>query len=421
MPDGSDSLLTDLLSTQEHLDDCVHCGLCLDSCPTYLLWGQEADSPRGRITQIGDALASGEISTAMTTHIDSCLGCMACVSACPAGVAYDQLLAQTRPAVERQHSRSPTERALRLALFETLPYPARLRALVPALATARRARATRALPRRLALLAQLAPATPTREQLETPLPEFTPALGARRGRVGLLLGCVQRVFFSDVHRATIGLLTAEGYDVIAPRLPDCCGALELGAGEQEHGLARAQATIAAFSGCGELDAVVTNAAGCGAAMKDYGVALDTAAAWDFAGRVRDINEFLAAIEPRAPRGALEISVVYHDPCHLRHSQQVSSQPRDLLRGIPGLELLEVTAEPEICCGAAGVYPALAPEPAAALGRRKAAHLLAAGAEAIAAANPGCAAQIGRYARELGRPLPVVHPVELLWASVQATA
>jgi glycolate oxidase iron-sulfur subunit len=419
MREGSDLLLDDLVSAREHLDDCVHCGLCLESCPTYLLWGQEADSPRGRITQIGDALASGEISPAMTTHMDSCLGCMACVTACPAGVAYDRLLAEARPAVERQHQRPPSERALRLLLFETLPYPDRLRLLVPALMTARRPRAARALPRRVSLLAQLAPEPPTRQQLELPLPEFTPALGTRRGQVGLLLGCVQRVFFSDVHRATIGLLTNEGYDVIAPQLPDCCGSLELQAGELEHGLARAQATIAAFSGLGELEAVITNAAGCGASMKDYGVLLGTTSAWEFAGRVRDVTEFLAATTPRAIRGGVPLRVVYHDPCHLRHSQQVAEQPRDLLRAIPGLELLEVAAEPEICCGGAGVYSALAPEPAAALGRRKAENLLAAGAQAIAAANPGCAAQISRYTRELGQPLPVLHPVELLWRSVQS--
>jgi glycolate oxidase iron-sulfur subunit len=419
MPHASDTLLGDLVSTREHLDDCVHCGLCLESCPTYLLWGQEADSPRGRITQIEDALNQGEISADMTGHIDSCLGCMACVSACPAGVSYDRLLLETRPAVERQHHRTRSERALRLLLFETLPYPDRLRSLVPALRAAkRRARAARALPRRVSLLAEIAPEPPTREQLELPIPEFTAALGTRRGQVGLLLGCVQRVFFSDVHRATIGMLTAEGYDVFAPRLPDCCGALELQAGEQEHGLARAQATIAAFSGLGELDAVIANAAGCGAAMKDYGVLLGTQAAWEFASRVRDITEFLAEIVPRAPRGPVPLRVVYHDACHLSHSQQITSQPRALLAAIPGLELLEVAAEPAICCGSAGLYNALQPEPAAALGRRKAGHLIASGAQVIAAANPGCAAQIGRHCRELGTPMAVQHPVELLWRSVQ---
>jgi glycolate oxidase iron-sulfur subunit len=412
-------MLFELASAQEHVDDCVHCGLCLDTCPTYVLWGQEADSPRGRIVQIGDAIAhDGAVSGEMATHIDSCLGCMACVSACPAGVAYDRLLAEARPAVEQQHHRSPAERAQRLLLFETLPYPDRLRALVPALTAARRPRAGRRLPRRISALAKLAPQTPTREQLDTPLPQFTPALGQRRGRVGLLLGCVQRVFYSDVHRATIGLLTAEGYDVLAPRLPDCCGALELHAGEEEHARARAQATIAAFAELGELDAVIVNSAGCGAAMKDYGATLATTAAWAFSSRVRDVTEFLAGIEPRAERGAVPLRVVYHDACHLRHAQSITAEPRALLGGIPGLELLEVAEEGAVCCGSAGLYNVLQPEPAAELGRRKARNLLASGAEAIAAANPGCAAQISRHCAELGTPVPVHHPVELLWRSVQ---
>jgi glycolate oxidase iron-sulfur subunit len=415
-------MLLELASAQAHVDDCVHCGFCLDTCPTYVLWAQEADSPRGRITQIGDSLAQdGAVSSEMAAHIDSCLGCMACVTACPSGVAYDRLLAETRPAVERQHTRPPAERALRLLLFETLPYPDRLRALVPALSAAKRIRgglAAAVMPERVAVLAAVAPAPPTREQLRTPIPAFTPARGTRRGRVGLLLGCVQRVFYSDVHRATIGLLTAEGFDVLAPRLPDCCGALELHAGEQEHGVARAQATLAAFAGLGELDAVIVNAAGCGAQMKDYGPLLGTAAAWEFAGRVRDATEFLAEIEPRTRRGPVALRVAYHDACHLSHGQGIAAQPRALLAEIPELELLEVTDEAAVCCGSAGVYNVLQPEPAAALGRRKAERLIASGAQVIATANPGCAAQISRHCRELGTPLPVTHPLELLWRSAQ---
>jgi glycolate oxidase iron-sulfur subunit len=413
-------MLFELASAQEHVDDCVHCGFCLETCPTYVLWGREADSPRGRITQIGDAITNeGAVSTEMATHIDSCLGCMACVTACPSDVAYDRLLAEARPAVEQQHHRSPRERALRLLLFETLPYPDRLRALVPALSVAKRMGANSRLPERAAVLAKVAPAPPSRRELRTPIPEFTPALGQRRGRVGLLLGCVQRVFFSDVHRATIGLLTAEGYDVVAPKLPDCCGALELHAGEQEHGIARAQATVAAFASLGELDAVVVNSAGCGAAMKDYGALLGTDAAWSFSSRVRDATEFLAGIEARAPRGPVPLRVVYHDACHLSHAQGITAAPRSLLAAIPELELLEVADEAAVCCGSAGVYNVLQPEPAAALGRRKAEHLIASGAEVIAAANPGCAAQISRHCAELGTAVPVQHPVELLWRSYQS--
>lgn len=413
-------MLFDLSDASEHVADCVHCGLCLDSCPTYVLWGTEADSPRGRITQIGDALADGgHVSDAMASHIDSCLGDLACVSACPAGVAYDRLLAEARPAVEQQHQRPAAERALRLALLETLPYPDRLRALVPALQLARRVGARSRLGRRAALLATVTPEPPTRRQLHTPIPAFTPARGQRRGRVGVLLGCVQRVFASDVHRATIGLLTAEGYDVLAPAQPDCCGALELGAGEHEHGRARAQATVAAFAELGELDAVIVNAAGCGTAMKDYGPLLGTASSWEFAGRVRDVSEFLASIEPRAARGPLGLRVAYHDACQLAHGQGIRAAPRALLSAIPGLELLDATEAPALCCGGAGLYSVLAPEPAAALGARSARQLIDSGAELIATAAPGCGTQIARHCAELGSPLAVQHPVELLWRSVQA--
>ncbi|HET9074782.1 MAG TPA: (Fe-S)-binding protein [Solirubrobacteraceae bacterium] len=412
--------MLDLPSLADHLDDCVHCGLCLADCPTYLLWGQEADSPRGRITQVQDALLDGAgISPAMVGHMDACVGCLACVSACPAGVAYDRILAEARTAIEHTHRRSAAERALRLTLFETLPFPERLRNLVPALAAMRRLSGPGRRQGRLAQLAAAVPDPPSREERELPIPAFTPARGERRGQVGLLLGCVQRVFFPAVHRATIGLLTAEGYDVHAPRLPDCCGALELSAGEREHALARAQATLAAFAELGELDAVIANAAGCGTALKDYGALVGSAAAWDFAGRVRDIQEFLAAIAPRAPRGPLPLRVVLHDACQLSHGQGVVTAPRALLRAIPELELLEVPHEAQICCGAAGLYPVLAPEPAAQLGRRKAQAVLAAGGDVLAAASPGCLTQLGRHLRELGAEMEIRHPVELLWRSVQA--
>jgi glycolate oxidase iron-sulfur subunit len=397
----------------------VHCGFCLDACPTYVLWAKETDSPRGRIVLIDDAIAKGgTVSEEMVEHIDTCLGCLACVTACPSGVRYDRLIELARPEVERQHERSAAERALRLLLFETLPYPKRLRALVPMLAATKRLAGDR-LPDRVAVLAKVAPDPPSREQLRTPIPERTPAVGAPRGRVGLLLGCVQRVFFGDVHRATIGVLAAEGYEVLAPKLPDCCGALELHAGEREPALARARATIAAFAALGELDHVTVNSAGCGAAMKDYGDLLGTPQAHAFSARVRDIAEVLAAEPARATRGPLPMRVVYHDACHLRHGQGVREQPRALLRGIPELELLEVPREGDICCGSAGIYNVVQPEPAAALGRRKAQTLLETGADAVAAGNPGCTAQITRHLRELGRELPVHHPIELLWRSIQA--
>jgi len=403
------------------VEDCVHCGFCLDSCPTYALWANEADSPRGRIVLIAEALDSeGELSTETVTHFDRCLGCMACVSACPSGVRYDRLIERVRPQVERHHQRSRSDQALRQLLFETLPHPKRLRALAPALTAARKLGATR-LDGRLGTAAKLAPRVPARNARRMKLPQVTPAVGERRGRVGLLLGCVQRVFFGEVHRATIGALSAEGFEVVAPIDPDCCGALEFHAGEEQAALTRAQATIAAFDAFGELDYIVTGAAGCGSAMKEYGDLLDTPAAHRLARRVRDVNELLASYESVAPRGLVPLRVAYHDACHLAHAQGVREQPRELLRAIPGLELLEVGAERELCCGSAGVYNVLQPKPAAELGARKARHLLDTGADAIAAGNPGCSAQLDFHLRKLGRPLPVYHPVELVWRSIQAGA
>jgi glycolate oxidase iron-sulfur subunit len=216
-------------------------------------------------------------------------------------------------------------------------------------------------------------------------------------------------------------LAAEGFEVLAPEAPDCCGALELHSGEEEAALARARSTIAAFAGLGDLDYVVVNAAGCGAAMKEYGELLGTPDAVAFAAKVRDASELLASVPPRAPRGRLPMRVVYHDACHLQHAQGIRSEPRQLLEAIPELELLEVGAEAAICCGSAGVYNLLQPHAAAELGARKARHLLDTGAEAIAAGNPGCAAQLDLHLRQLGRPLPIHHPLELVWRSIQAAA
>jgi glycolate oxidase iron-sulfur subunit len=253
------------------------------------------------------------------------------------------------------------------------------------------------------------------------IPPLTPAHGESRGRVALLLGCVQRVYFSSVHEASVGVLAAEGYDVLAPELPGCCGALELHAGELEPALTRARATVEAFASLGPLDHVVVNAAGCGAAMKRYGELLGTPAAREFSSRVRDISEVVTQDQSRAPRGPLALRVVYHDACHLRHAQRIQREPRAMLSEIPGLELLEVGTEADVCCGSAGIYNLVAPGPAAELGRRKAQFLLDTGAQAIAAGNPGCAAQLDAHLRELGSPLAIHHPIELVWRSIQAAS
>jgi glycolate oxidase iron-sulfur subunit len=406
---------------QDVVDDCVHCGFCLETCPTYVLWGAEADSPRGRIVLVNDGLNRDEpLSDAMVTHFDRCLGCMACVTACPSGVRYDRLIERVRPQVERHHRRTPADRVLRRLLFETLPHPKRLRALAPMLAAGRRLGMDRRLPERLAAVAKVAPHAPTGRAAKARVPALTPAIGTTRGRVGLLLGCVQRVFYPGVHRATVHALSAEGFEVVAPTAPDCCGALEFHSGEEPAAVRRAQETIAVFAQAG-VDHVIVNAAGCGSAMKEYGDLLDTPEARAFSEKVRDVSELLASVPPRAPRGPVPLRVAYHDACHLAHAQGVRSAPREVLRSIPRLELVEVGAEREVCCGSAGIYNLVQPEAAAELGARKARHLIETGAQAIAAGNPGCAAQLDVHLRQLGCRLPIYHPVELLSRSIDAAS
>jgi glycolate oxidase iron-sulfur subunit len=400
---------------QDVIDDCVHCGFCLDACPTYALWGMEADSPRGRIVLIGDGLApDAQMSDQLVTHLDRCLGCMACVTACPSGVKYDRLIERARPQVERQHRRTVAERALRRLLYETLPHPARLRLVKPLIGLGRRRRVRALMPPPLRTLTDVAPRAVGGSA--PPLPERTAAVGEQRGRVGLLLGCVQRVFYPEVHRATIAVLAAEGFEVLAPRQPGCCGALELHGGAEDAAIGRARQTVEAFAALG-VERIVVNAAGCGSAMKGYGELLGGQPARSFSAKVCDISELLGSVTPRAVRGPLRQRVVYHDACHLAHAQGVRTPPRELLRSIPELELLEVATEPGMCCGSAGIYNLVQPQAAAELGERKARNVLATGADVIAAGNPGCAAQLDLHLRRLGRPLPVRHPIELLAESI----
>jgi len=405
------------------IDDCVHCGFCLPTCPTYVLWGEEMDSPRGRIVLMKEG--HEEISAPLVTHLDRCLGCMACVTACPSGVQYDKLIEDARPQLERNFERPPLERAHRRLIFELFTRPGRLRALAPGAALAqklglprlaRRPRVRRLAPR-LAAMVSMTPEASMRRSLSR-LPERFEARGGRRGTVALLQGCVQRVFFAHVNDASARVLAAEGFEVHVPRIPRCCGALALHAGEDPAATTLAKATIEALEG---YDTVIVNAAGCGSAMKDYGHVLRDEPNWaeraaGFSRRVRDVSEFLAEAGPRAERRAVDMTVAYHDACHLAHAQGVRTQPRELLRGIPGLELVE-PADWELCCGSAGIYNLVQPEPAAQLGERKARNLLDTGAEAVVAGNPGCALQISAHTERLGRPLPVLHPMELLARAV----
>ncbi len=376
------------------IDDCVHCGFCLPTCPTYgPLWQEEMDSPRGRILLMS-GLVDGTVELNATTvqHFDRCLGCMACVTSCPSGVQYGRLIEQTRAQVEERYERPLGERLQRALVFAAVPYPRRLR-LALALTPPR-------LPGRLRPFAELKPRW---RSSECPS-ERTAPVGTPRARVGLLLGCVQRVVFGDVNAATARVLAAEGCEVVAPRGQMCCGALHLHAGRHAEGLRRAERIAEAFAG---LDAVVVNAAGCGSHLKDAG--LDV--------RVVDVSELLSELGPRARPRPLALRVAYQDACHLGHAQGIRDAPRRLLLSIPGLELLE-PAEQAICCGSAGIYNLTQPEPARELGERKAANVAATGADVYAAANPGCLVQVSRYLRRSGRALPTVHPVELLDASIR---
>jgi len=355
---------------------------------------------------------------------------MACVTACPSGVHYDRLIEQTRPQVERHAARSRRQRALRSAIFALFTHPGRLRATVPVLALDRRLglgrRVARWLPRRgevwPSVAATMSLAPPVRLKATTRrLPLVTPAAPGTvpRGRLALMQGCLQRVFFGDVNEATVRVLAAEGFEVHAPRQPRCCGALPLHSGAEPAALELARRTIAAYEG---FDAIVVNVAGCGSAMKDYGHLLADDPRWaarahDFSAKVKDVHELLAAHEPQATRHPMELTVAYHDACHLAHAQGVRAAPRQLLRGIPGLRLVE-PAEWELCCGSAGIYNLLQPAAATTLGRRKATNLAATDATVIAAANPGCALQISAH---LPRPMPVVHPISLLDAAIRGVS
>jgi glycolate dehydrogenase iron-sulfur subunit len=381
------------------IDACTHCGFCLPTCPTYgPLWQQEADSPRGRLWLMR-GLADGTLSANATVveHFDRCLGCMACVTACPSGVRYDVLIEQTREVIEAEHERPPSDWLLRKLVFSVFPHPRRLRAAL-ALAPS----SGMPLPGRLKALAELAP--PWRSSAGPP--ETTAAVGERRGRVGLLTGCVQRVLFGDVNAATARVLAAEGYDVAAPKRQGCCGALHLHAGRRAEGRRRARALGERFQRAG-IDTLVVNAAGCGSHLKESGLSIG----------VVDVSELLADVEPRAERTPLPLRVAFQDSCHLLHAQGIRDAPRALLDGIPELERLE-PAEQAICCGSAGIYNLVEPEAARDLGDRKAAHVVATGADVYASANPGCLVQLSAALRRAGRPLAALHPVELLDASVR---
>ena len=420
------------------IDTCVHCGFCLPTCPTYLLWGEEMDSPRGRIYLMKAGIEGrAEMTSSFVEHFDRCLGCLACVTACPSGVQYAPLIEKQRAQVEHRHSRAATDAVFRSLLMTVVPYPWRMRlAMLPLLvfgpllrriirrpqpAAGSRPEATDGgLWQRVTAAIALAPPVTWRSLIDT-MPEYTPAVGSERLTVALLAGCVQRLSFAHVNHATVRVLAAEGCGVHAPAGQGCCGALPLHAGRIDQARALARHNIEVFEAAG-VDRIAVNAAGCGSAMKEYDelFADDPAfaeRATAISAKVRDVTELLVELgEPRAIRRPLSARVVYHDACHLAHGQGVRSQPRALLQGIPGIEVL-TPAESDICCGSAGIYNLVQPEPAAQLGARKVRHIAALSPDMIATANPGCTLQIAAAARGVGYDWPIFHPIELIDASI----
>ena len=408
------------------MDKCVHCGFCLPTCPSYLLLGQEMASPRGRIYLMRAGIEERVgMSQTFAGHFDTCLGCMACETACPSGVRYAPLVEHTRAAIERHHERSWRDRAFRDLLFRLLPYPSRLRLLTRPLAGAhflrRFPKLTALLPLQLRNLLALAPDTPSRRAA---VPAVTRARGTKRLSVGLLTGCVQQVFFGAVNEATARVLAAEGCDVFAPSAQGCCGALALHAGRDDEARAFARQLIAAFEALPDpLHEIVVNAAGCGSTMKMYGELLADDPQWadraaSFAAKVRDVSETLAHLTPQTARQPIQARVAYHDACHLAHAQGVRAEPRAVLQTIPGLEVVPL-AEPDICCGSAGIFNLVQPGMATALGQRKAEHIASAGVDLVVTSNPGCILQIRAAVRSGAHPPQVIHIVELLDRAIQS--
>ncbi len=454
------------------LDPCVHCGFCLPTCASYRVMGTEMDSPRGRIHTL-TAIAAGELQLDATVagHFDSCLGCFACVTACPSGVRYDELIEATRPQLNAPELRSPAQRAFRRALFALLPYPQRLRAVLTPL-RAYAGTPLQALVRRSGLTRLFGPQIEAMERLLPPLaaesfsdswPVLVSARGPRRYRVGLVLGCVQRLFDPAVNAAAIEVLSANGIEVVIPPAQQCCGAVTHHQGELEQTRELAWGLIERFeavvgpgraAGPEPLDAILVAASGCGHTLKHYGEILESpeaepaagstsgaargrpdahasvvaASPAEFAAQVADIQEFLdrvglaeafvQALQPlRHEDGAAAsaerpLRLAYHDACHMLHGQGIRDQPRQLLRRIPHVQLVEAV-EAGVCCGSAGIYNLVQPQEAAELGRLKATDLSETGADIAVSANIGCSLQIRQHMESTPRPIPVLHPVQLL--------
>ena len=395
--------------------DCVHCGLCLSACPTYLETGREISSPRGRVYLMrGVAEGRLPLGDALAEEAYLCLGCRACETACPSGVEYGAMLELARAEVEDAGLRRGPAHALeRFALRQLVPHPRRLRLLVDLLAFAQRLRLDRALlallPRGMREMHGLLPRIPPRSE-RTGLPERIPAEGGRRGRVGVLVGCMMPELFPDVNAATLRVLARNGFDVVAAPGQGCCGALQAHAGDEATAAELARGNLRAFAEAG-VDYVVSNSAGCGAALREVGRWLPGEGE-ELAASARDVCELLDASGLRPPASPLHLSVAYDDPCHLVHGQRVADAPRRVLAAIPGVELLSHD-DPGSCCGAAGIYNLTHRRMSQAVLERKLDALEAVDPDAIATGNPGCLMQLRTGVAARGMRARVVHPITLL--------
>jgi glycolate oxidase iron-sulfur subunit len=392
------------------VEKCVHCGFCLSTCPSYQVLGDEADSPRGRIFLMKSALEGELTFDAAVPYVDRCLGCLACVTTCPSGVAYHELVTPFRAQAEEHRSRPFMQRVQRTLVRQTLPYPNRFRL------AARMGRLAQpikgVLPQELRGMLSL---LPDRLPASQRFPEIYPAEGQRRARVALLIGCVQNVLAPEINWATLRVLAKNGVEVVIPQGQGSCGALMLHIGDDHRAQELARNNLRIFPT--DVDAIITNAAGCGSGMKEYGLLFkgtpDEEAANAFTRRVKDVSVLLAELGVQAPPPlAKSIKIAYHDACHLAHAQGVTTAPRQLLRTIPNVTLLEIP-QSEICCGSAGTYNLEHPEIAEQLGQRKVQNILSTGCEAIVAGNIGCIVQIGTRLKQIGQSLPIYHTVEIL--------
>ncbi len=405
--------------------DCVHCGLCTAACPTYAELGDENDSPRGRI-YLMRAVTDGrlELNHEVRRHLELCLDCRACETACPSGVQYGKLIEPFRVAMEQMEvtedgAPKTHDWFHRWILFGMFPHPNRMRRWLWPARVLQFLRLDRLmiwltswmLPERLKRLVRMLPRL---EKRQGELPETLPAKGRKRARVALFTGCVADVMFRSTHWATARVLQENGCEVVVPQNQACCGAIHFHAGSSEPAREFADKNVAAFN-ADDVDAVIVNVAGCGSMLKDYGhhwPGDGQDAREHFAGKVKDVSEFLNELGLVPPRGEIKVTATYHDACHLVHAQQVREQPRNLLRQIPGLTLKELP-ESELCCGAAGTYNLTEPEMAERLSRRKMKNILDTGARVVITANAGCLMQIAYEARKQGQVLKIIHPMDLL--------